>query len=166
MTTENPSPPQAQTGEAAAEPKLRLPEAHPGALTNPYGEFPQESANRIQTNVSPTDYLLIKLIRPGHGTIRSVIGTLWFKLCQSLRENDILDNSKQNEFERFISTARIIDNDTYLSLYNDATQWRQHVASRGGGAGEPPTISPTGPDSANRGAVSQTARRNVRKRAA
>jgi len=127
-------------------------------LPNPYVDVDETTTGcRVQTNVSRQDYLLIKLIRPGTGTIRSVISQLWFKLCTSLRENDILDNSKQNEFEHFVTTSRLVDNDTYESLKRDASLWQEYLASTG--------QLTTRPDGTIGGPVTKAAGGNDRKRA-
>ena len=80
---------------------------------NPYESLPQEQQKRVQVDVSGSDYYLIKLLRPNSGTISGVVGHLWQQLCYELRERGITDNTRCDDFERFVANCRIISGDDY-----------------------------------------------------
>ncbi len=86
---------------------------------NPYQERigkGVEGFKRITMEVTPDDYYLVKCIYPGLGCITGTLGTLWFKLCAKLRELNITDVSKQNEFRQLIAGCVILSNEEYQQL--------------------------------------------------
>jgi len=92
-------------------------------LKNPYEGCKDTNGKRITIDVSLVDYNLVKCTRPTSGTLSGVFGTLFFKLCEELRLREINNVTKQNEFEHFVSTCRLIPSDELERLQH------QHATS-------------------------------------
>lgn len=76
-------------------------------LTNPYAR--EKVTRTLMVDVSEADYYLIKNLRPEQGTMSGVLGTLWKKLCDQLREMDYCDYTSKREFEEFVVNCRIVE---------------------------------------------------------
>lgn len=86
-------------------------------LTNPYNlDPPDNPGKRISTQISDGDYHFIRCIRPASGTIGNTITNLWSKLCNKLREHEILDVTKQDEFETFVNNLVVLSKEEYDQL--------------------------------------------------
>jgi len=122
---------------------------------NPYEGM--QDVSRVTTDVAKGDYYLIKQIRPTSGTITGVLGLLWQKLCNELRERNITDYTRVEEFELLVANSRLIGNDEYERLSNEAAQWSERQAATG-------HVAEGGPRSATRRTMPKTAKRNVGRR--
>lgn len=100
---------------------------------NPVAGEPREATVTVQTQISRSDYNLIKCTRPSQGTNTGVLGTLWKALADELRKRNITDVSQQGEFESLVANARIVPEDELAELLSDSANWQQHLATGGSG---------------------------------
>ena len=74
---------------------------------NPYHDLnikDSKVATRLQTYIPIEDFTYIfRDLHPGHGSVTTVMNILFFKMCEALRKNGIVDHATQRlEFEKFL----------------------------------------------------------------
>ena len=63
---------------------------------------------RLIVDIDEADYNLIKTVRVSSGTITGTLGLLIQKLCYELRQRNITDYTKCDEFEDFVANCAIV----------------------------------------------------------
>lgn len=87
---------------------------------NPYlDDIRAGKVTRLTTDVSDSDYTLIKCVRVGSGTISTTINLLWKKLCNELRTRGLTDFTSAEQFEQYVLNLRLVPGDEYEQLCID-----------------------------------------------
>lgn len=85
---------------------------------NPYYESDKAARDlkRMIFEVSASDFMFIRLVRPANSTLSGVNGTMWKKLVETLKQRNIDDATRVTEFEHFVTTSRLVSADEYTRL--------------------------------------------------
>lgn len=115
---------------------------------NPF-ENDTTQKTQVVCPIPTTETNFIKCIRPSLGTVTGVVGTLWQKLANELRERNIVDVTSQPEFESFVAGCKLVSEAEYNEyqslklgggLLDRSTHGTVPQASQGNvGGGTPPT---------------------------
>lgn len=89
----------------------------PTKFKNPYMDGDKQiDKNSMIFEVSSSDFMFIRLIRPGGSTLTGVNGHMWKKLVDALKQKGIDDNSRESDFEQFVSTSKLVSAREYEHL--------------------------------------------------
>ena len=84
---------------------------------DPYGDITDFTKTcRIQSDVSSTDFMEFRSIRPVKGTIQITINILFSKLVHELKSRNIQDYGDVKRFEEFIAGCRIVSSEEWGRL--------------------------------------------------